>query len=68
MFVCKLDWVDFVVWFGSANLSIERIFFNKVWWNKTALPQIDYFYLRAFLPEVLTQRVERGVPLYKHQG
>lgn len=68
MFVCNLEWVDFVVWFGPNNLYIQRISFNRSWWYKDALPKLDYFYRRAFLPEVLTKRVARGIPLYRHQG
>jgi hypothetical protein len=42
--------------------------FDKAWWFKYAMPGLDYFYARAFFPEVLTRRVERGVTLYKHGG
>lgn len=68
MFVCNLDWIDLVVWFGPTNLSIERVYFDREWWHRFALPRIDHFYRRAFLPEVLTRRVERGLSLYKHGG
>jgi len=68
MFVCSLAWVDFVVWFGPNNLHVQRIYFNKHWWYKETFPRLDYFYKRAFLPEVLTRRVARGISLYKHHG
>lgn len=68
IFVCKLEWVDFVVWFGSSNLFIERVYFNKDWWYQTVLPRLDFFYKQAFLPEMLTRRIERGVRLYNHNG
>lgn len=68
MFVSCLEWVDFVVWFGVGSIYIQRVVFDKQWWYKEALPRLDYFYRRAFLPEVLTRRVARGIPLYKHGG
>jgi len=66
MFVCELKWIDFVVWFGPGNLIVDRIHFEQEWWHSFALPRIDYFYRRAFLPEVFTRRVKRGTPLYNH--
>ena len=68
MYVCNLEWVDFVVWFGGNNIFIERIYFNKEWWHQTVLPRLDFFYKRAFLPEFFTRRIERGVKLYAHGG
>ena len=44
--------VDVVVWFGCQK----------------ALPRIDYFYRRAFVPELFTRRVERDETLYQHGG
>lgn len=64
MFVCELEWIDFVVWFGHDTISVERITFDDKWWSTRALPSLDYFYRRAFFPEVLTRRVKRSVPLY----
>ena len=66
MYVCSLEWVDFVVWFGGNNVFIQRIDFNKEWWYQTVLPRLDFFYKRAFLPEIFTRRIERGVKLYSH--
>ncbi|XP_068711903.1 uncharacterized protein [Montipora foliosa] len=68
MYVCNLEWVDFVVWFGGNNVFIQRIYFNNEWWYQTILPRLDFFYKRAFLPEIFTRRIERGVKLYKHGG
>ena len=68
MYVCEVKWVDFAVWLGGDTILIDRIYFNKEWWVKQTLPKIDYFYKRAFLPEVFTRRVERNIPLYKHSG
>lgn len=68
MFVCKLKWVDFGVWFGNNDIFIERIYFNSKWWFAEVLPKLDFFYKWAFLPEIFTRRIERGVRLYKHGG
>lgn len=67
MYICKLNWVDFVVWFSNKNIFIKRIYFDEEWWFKV-LPKIDYFFKRAFLPEILTRRVERGIRLYNNGG
>lgn len=58
MYVCNLEWVDFVVWFGGSNVFLERIYFNKDWWYQTVLPRIDFLYKRAFLPEMFTRIIE----------
>lgn len=68
MYVCQLEWVDFVVWLGGDSIMKERLSFNREWWFNEALPRLDYFYKRAFLPEVFTRRVKRGIHLYKHNG
>ena len=44
LFVCEIDRVDFVVWFGPGNINICRVHFDREWWFKTALPRIYYFY------------------------
>ena len=68
MYVCSLEWVDFVVWFGGNNVFIQHIYFNKEWWYQTVLPRLEFFFKRAFLPEIFTRRIERGVKLYSHGG
>jgi len=66
MYVCSLPWVDFVVWFDNDVVAVQRIKYDCEWWQKEAMPALVYFYKRAFLPEVLTRRVKRGLPLYNH--
>ena len=51
-----------------CNVFIQRIYFKKEWWYQTVLPRLDFFYKRAFLPEIFTRRIERGVKLYRHGG
>ena len=68
MYACNLPWVDFLVWFGNDVIAVQRVKFERKWWLKEAMPALMFFYIRAFLPEVLTRRVKRGVPLYRHGG
>ena len=61
MFVTGLKWVDFVVYFGSnRSIFVERIFFDAKLWSDDIFPKLDRFYKWAFIPELLTRRVQRG--------
>ena len=63
-----LKGIIFVVYFGKdKRLFIENIFFDGSCWQKYLL-KIDYFFKRAFSPEMLTRRVQRGKLLYIHGG
>ena len=69
MYVAGLQWVDFVVWFGAdCDIFLQRIQFDDVSWYSHHLPALNHFYRSAFLPELLTGRVKRGVKLYNHGG
>ncbi|XP_077867650.1 uncharacterized protein LOC144356967, partial [Saccoglossus kowalevskii] len=69
MYAAGLQWVDFVVWFGEGcNIFVQRIKFNEDLWYSYFLPALNHFYFRAFLPEILTSRVKRGIKLYRHGG
>ncbi|KAK3092814.1 hypothetical protein FSP39_007483 [Pinctada imbricata] len=64
MFVTGVEWIDFVVYFGpNQSIFVERIFFEKDKWYEEYLPKLDLFYKWAFLPELLTKRVSRGISL-----
>ena len=66
MFCTGLTRVDFVVWFGyHLPLYTETVKFDQRFWQK-ALPRLDHFYRRAFVPELFTRRIERGESLYQH--
>ena len=68
MFCTGLTIVDFVVWFGYLlPFYTETVKFDERFWHK-ALPRIDQFYRRAFVPELFTHRIERGETLYQHGG
>ncbi|KAH9378518.1 hypothetical protein HPB48_007862 [Haemaphysalis longicornis] len=61
--VTGLQWCDFVVYTAhdvpGRDISVERISFNKTFWEEEMLPALLYFYERAVVPELLTRRVER---------
>ncbi|XP_078372649.1 uncharacterized protein LOC144656291 [Oculina patagonica] len=64
-----LKGIIFVVYFGEEMpLFIENIHFDGSRWNDELLPRLEYFFKRAFFPEMLTKRVERGKLLYLHGG
>ena len=67
--IMPLKGIFFVVYFGeNMPLFIEKIHFESTRWHDDLLPKVDYFYRRAFLPEMLTKRVQRGKVLYLHGG
>ena len=46
--VTGLEWCDFVVWSGPARLSVERIKFDRVFWEDSTLPALlDFFKVHA---------------------
>ena len=67
--IISLGGIIFVVNFGqNMPLFIEKIHFENSKWFDELLPRIDYFYRRAFFPEMLTEGVKRGKVLYLHGG
>lgn len=57
-------WCDFVVW-TCVGISVERIFADIDFFKQYMLPSLNHFYVRAFIPELFTSRVKRGLSLYK---
>jgi len=69
LFVSGLEFIDFVVYFGdNLPLFVERVYFDQVFWNQNISQQLAYFFKKALLPEMFTQRVKRGKVLYLHGG
>jgi len=67
--IVPLEGIIFVVYFGeNMSFFIEKIHFEKSKWFHVLLPKINYFYQRAFFPEMLTEQVKRGKVLYLHGG
>ena len=61
--------VDLAVWFGDSEpLCIVTIHYDEKFMEKDVLPRLEYFYVRAVLPELFTKRVKRGYRLYLHGG
>ena len=55
-----LKGIIFVVYFDEDNPRfIGNIFFDGSCWHEH-LPKIDYFFRRAFFPEMLTRRFQLG--------
>lgn len=60
--VTGYKWCDFVVYTNhetpGCDMTVERIDFDEGFWTGM-LPGLLYFYERAVVPELLTQRVKR---------
>ena len=52
--------------FCAAIMRTE--FYDENFMSKFVLPQLEFFYCRAVLPEFFTRRVERGLLLYLQGG
>ncbi|XP_015754509.1 PREDICTED: uncharacterized protein LOC107334120 [Acropora digitifera] len=66
MAIRRMQWCDFVVYtYTSAaeDIHVERIYFDPTFWVALKAKLVD-FYLFAMIPELLTTRVKRGIPLY----
>ena len=66
MAITRQSWCDFVVYTTFMNhedIHIERIYFDPTFWEGLKKKLLD-FYLYAMVPELLTGRVKRGVPMY----
>ena len=60
--ITETQYVDFVVW-TKKGVSCERIAYNDQMWREM-LPLLREFYMSAFVPELYSQRVMRGLKLY----
>ena len=69
MFCSGLRKVDLVVWFGDNQpLFIQSIIYDEHFDQNSILPQLNFFYRRAVLPEFFTKHSKRGLKLYLHGG
>ena len=51
-----LPWCDFVVFLtGSRNIHVERIYFDKLYWEQELLPKLHTFYFDHALPYIYRQ-------------
>ena len=51
--ICQLCFVDFVVYTVTA-VHVERIYFDKVEWEKCTLPELTSFFFNYLLPDTVT--------------
>ena len=63
MAITERNWCDFVV-YTKKSISVQRIMFSEEW-KQNILPKLRDFYQTAFVAELFTQRVKRGLPLFK---
>lgn len=63
MAVVGAQWCDFVVWTNNGplwqSISVERVPFDKGFWEKDILPGLQYFYRFALVPKLITRRIKR---------
>lgn len=60
MGVIGVKWCDFVVWTEAeeANISVERVYFDVVFWTKQLLPKLKDFYVKASVPEIIARNLQ----------
>ena len=67
MYCSGLKRLDIAVWQGDSEpLCILTIHYDEIFMEKHVLPKLEYFYIRAVLPEFFTKCVRRGYKLYLH--
>ena len=64
MKILDLDWCDFVIW-TKKGLNVQRIVFDKAFWQDKMLFKLKFFYSSFFAAEMFTERVKRGKLLMK---
>ena len=51
--VLGLQWYDFVIHLTESHiLNVERIYFNKLYWEQDLLPKLHQFYFTLALPRL----------------
>lgn len=63
MALYEVEWCDFVIW-TRKGINVQRIPFNKDLWSEM-LPKLEKFYLTGMIPELFSNRVKAGLPLYQ---
>lgn len=62
MAISHRKWCDFFVW-TLKGFSVERIDFDPIFWY-SMLDKLNNFYISAVIPELWSERVKRGLPLF----
>ena len=69
MFCANLKRIDLVVWFGDGEqFFVETFHYDEDFVLNFLLPRLSFFFRRAVLPELFTNRVKNGFKLYLHDG
>ena len=66
MAITRKPWRDFVnctYFMNREDIHIDRIFFDPTFWEALRRKLLD-FYLNAMVPELLTGRMKRVIPMY----
>lgn len=62
MGVTGKKWCNFVVW-TCVGLNVQQIQFDELFWINMCL-KLDKFYVEAFIPELYSRRVQKGLKLF----
>ena len=60
MAILGVPWCDFVVW-TLTDIYIERINFDRAFWQDELLPKLDHFYTTCVVPELLTGALYQNI-------
>ncbi|XP_069110245.1 uncharacterized protein [Argopecten irradians] len=63
MALSQKQWCDFVIWTCTGKISVERIPFDKDFWEDV-VKKLNIFYKNAVIPELYSRRVQRGKQLF----
>ena len=55
-------WCDFVV-YTRQGIHVERIIYDKEFWNGTLLPKLTSFYDKCLAPEIVSPVHSLGLPI-----
>ena len=58
MGILNCNWCDFVVWTPSAML-IERVPFDRNYWESDLLPKLKEFYMNKFVPKYVLYKIRQ---------
>ncbi len=64
--VLKMNWSDFVVW-TTVAMTVERIHFDRDFWEQRCYPRFSFFYFGVMLPEVVYPRHTLGLKVIDYR-
>jgi hypothetical protein len=64
MAIAQLKCCDFVIWTPKGMLMFA-VQFDETFWNDSMKPGLAAFFQHFVVPEILTERVWRGLPLFE---